>query len=372
MLVTLNYRVNVDGFLKLEGGDSDNGVRDMILGLTWVRDNIACFGGDPDNVTIFGQSGGGGKVTVLGQIPEAEGLFHKMIVMSGVLGGPLFHAPYDAKALVLEILSNLNIPETQVEQLEKVPTPQFIWAVNKAVKAREAQGDRINWAPQPNSYYTCDPLEGDFSAASLKVPTMVGSVFSEFSSFQSGPDYSALSTAEREELVKARFGAEGGEKILAAFRKAFPGMNEAYALHYDTAFLPPTVEYVEKKAKEASAPVYNYLFNLVFDLDGGRAAWHCSDIPYFFHNGGDGARLPPGGRRHAGPGDVRRLCELRPHRQPQLPGPAPVGALLRGEACHHGVRPHLRRQGEPPPGAAALGAPIPAALHPACPRPGGR
>ena len=205
--------------------------------------------------------------------------------MSGVLGGPLFHAPYDAKALVLEILSNLNIPETQVEQLEKVPTPQFIWAVNKAVKAREAQGDRINWAPQPNSYYTCDPLAGDFSAASLKVPTMVGSVFSEFSSFQSGPDYSALSTAEREELVKARFGAEGGEKILAAFRKAFPGMNEAYALHYDTAFLPPTVEYVEKKAKEASAPVYNYLFNLVFDLDGGRAAWHCSDIPYFFHNG---------------------------------------------------------------------------------------
>ena len=115
-----------------------------------------------------------------------------------------------------------------MEQLEKVPTPQFIWAVNKAVKAREAQGDRINWAPQPNSYYTCDPLVGDFSAASLKVPTMVGSVFSEFSSFQSGPDYSALSTAEREELVKARFGAEGGEKILAAFRKAFPGMKDVY------------------------------------------------------------------------------------------------------------------------------------------------
>lgn len=291
VVVTVNHRLNAFGYLDLSAfgekywNSVNVGMADLVEALRWVRDNIACFGGDPDNVTIFGQSGGGGKVTVLGQIPEAEGLFHKMIVMSGVLGGPLFHAPYDAKALALEILSNLNIPETQVEQLEKVPTPQFIWAVNKAVKAREAQGDRINWAPQPNSYYTCDPLEGDFSAASLKVPTMVGSVFSEFSSFQSGPDYSALSTAEREELVKARFGAEGGEKILAAFRKAFPGMNEAYALHYDTAFLPPTVEYVEKKAKEASAPVYNYLFNLVFDVDGGKAAWHCSDIPYFFHNG---------------------------------------------------------------------------------------
>ena len=58
---------------------------DLVEALRWVRDNIACFGGDPDNVTIFGQSGGGMKVTVLGQIPEAEGLFHKMIVMSGVV-----------------------------------------------------------------------------------------------------------------------------------------------------------------------------------------------------------------------------------------------------------------------------------------------
>ena len=223
-----------------------------------------------------------------------------MIVMSGVLGGPLFHAPYDAKALVLEILSNLNIPETQVEQLEKVPTPQIIWAVNKAVKAREAQGDRINWAPQPNSYYTCAPLAGDFSAASLKVPTMVGSVFSEFSSFQSGPDYSALSAAEREELVKARFGAEGGEKILAAFRKAFPGMNEAYALHYDTAFLPPTVRYVEKKAKEASAPGVQLPVQPGVRRGRRQGCLALLGHPLLLPQRGDGARLPPGGRRHAG------------------------------------------------------------------------
>ena len=82
VLVTLNYRVNVDGFLKLEGGDSDNGVRDMILGLTWVRDNIAAFGGDPARVTVFGQSAGGTHITSLLASPLARGLFSQAIIQS--------------------------------------------------------------------------------------------------------------------------------------------------------------------------------------------------------------------------------------------------------------------------------------------------
>ena len=95
----------------------------------------------------------------------------------------------------------------------------------------------------------------------------------------------ALTTQEREAHVKKLCGEEGGEKILAAYRRAFPGKNEVYAVDMDTMFLPGTLEYVKKKAREASAPVYNYLFAKVFDIDGGRAAWHCSDIPYFFRNG---------------------------------------------------------------------------------------
>lgn len=82
VLVTLNYRVNEDGFLKLEGGDSDNGVRDMILGLTWVRDNIAAFGGDPARVTVFGQSAGGTHITSLLASPLARGLFSQAIIQS--------------------------------------------------------------------------------------------------------------------------------------------------------------------------------------------------------------------------------------------------------------------------------------------------
>ena len=257
----------------------------LVEALRWVKENIAALGGDPENVTIFGQSGGGGKVTVLGQIPGAEDLFQKMIVMSGVIPAGDFDSDCSPKELVLEILKNLNIPESDAEKLEKVPVPQYIWAVNKACAALERQGKRVNWSPQPNKYYTCDPLVGDFSASALQKPTIVGTVLAEFGPVYDLGERDALTTQEREAHVKKLCGEEGGEKILAAYRKAFPGKNEVYAVDVDTMFLPGTLEYVKKKAREASAPVYNYLFTKVFDIDGGRAAWHCSDIPYFFHNG---------------------------------------------------------------------------------------
>lgn len=290
VVVTVNHRLNAFGYLDMSAfgekykNSVNVGMADLVEALRWVRDNIAQFGGDPENVTIFGQSGGGAKVTVLGQIPEADGLFHKAIVMSGVIApGGLLDAGNTGRELVLEILKNLNIPEDQAEKLEKTPVPQFIWAVNKAVKAFQKQGRYVNWAPRPNDYYVCDPLEDDFTAHSLTVPTMVGSVLAEFA-FGPGKDIGNMSEADSEKQVRDFYGPEGGEKILAAFRRAYPHTNPAFAVDMDDMFLPATVDYVKKKAKEASAPVYNYLFAKVFDYDGGKAAWHCSDIPFFFHN----------------------------------------------------------------------------------------
>lgn len=290
VVVSVNHRLNAFGYLDLSdfGEEYQNsvnvGMADLVEALRWVRDNIECFGGDPNNVTIFGQSGGGGKVTVLGQIPEAEGLFHKMIVMSGVISGHAFDTDCSSKELVLEIINTLHIAETDIEKLEKVPVPQYIWAVNKAVNVLAAKGKRVNWSPKPNNYYTCDPLEGDFSPSALKIPTMVGSVIAEFGMVQDYGERSQLTVEDREECVNKFFGEEGGPKILEAFRKVYPDINEVYATDLETAFLPSTVDYVQKKAKEASAPVYNYMFAKIFDYDGGRAAWHCSDIPFFFHN----------------------------------------------------------------------------------------
>ena len=290
VVVSVNHRLNAFGYLDMSAfgekywNSVNVGMADLVEALKWVRDNIQAFGGDPDNVTIFGQSGGGGKVTVLGQIPEADGLFHRMIVMSGVIPEGDFDSTCDPKAFVLEVLKILRIPEAEVERLEKVPVPQFIWAINEATKRFYQQGQRVGWAPKPNKYYLCDPLSGDFTAHSLKIPTMVGTVIAEFGMPQDYGVRSELSIEQREQIVREYYGEEGGQKILKAFRAVYPNTNEVYAVDLDGMFLPATVDYVKKKAAEASAPVYNYIFAKVFDYDGGRAAWHCSDIPYFFHN----------------------------------------------------------------------------------------
>ncbi len=290
VVVSVNHRLNAFGHMDLSSfgekywNSVNVGIADLVEALRWVRDNIAGFGGDPDNVTIFGQSGGGGKVTVLGQIPEADGLFHKAIVMSGVMTPGAFGGGADPRAFALEVLQTLHIPEDQVEKLEKVPVPQFIWAVNTVSKAFAKAGTPMSWEPQPNAYYLCDPLQGDFTPHALTVPTMVGSVIAEFART---PDLGVRDELTQEQRVQAiydRYGAEGGEKIRAEFQRLYPDLNEVYAIDLDGMFLPATWEYTKKKAKEASAPVYNYLFAKVFDVDGGRAAWHCSDIPYFFHN----------------------------------------------------------------------------------------
>ncbi len=291
VMVSVNHRLNAFGYMDMSpfGEQYKNsvnvGMADLVEALRWVKNNIAAFGGDPDNVTIFGQSGGGGKVTVLGQIPEAEGLFHKMIVMSGVIPADSFKTDVDSRELALAVMNELHIPEDQPEKLEKVPVPQFIWAVNRVVARYHKAGKKISWGPQPDDYYTCDPLEGDFSEYSLGIPTIVGTVLAEFGLPYDCGNRERMTQEEREAHVKEVFGEEGAKKILPLFRKYYPGKNEVYAVDLETVFLPATVEYVKKKAEKAKAPVYNYLFAKNFDVDNGKGAWHCSDIPYFLHNG---------------------------------------------------------------------------------------
>lgn len=290
VFVSVNHRLNAFGYLDLsdfgeEYRNSCNaGMADLVEALRWVRENIAAFGGDPDNVTICGQSGGGGKVTVLCQTPEADGLFAKAIVMSGVIPEKDFDTEVNRRELAERIMEELRIGDKDVKKLAKVPVPQYIWGVNRAIAYFHKQGKRVGWSPKPNDYYLCDPVSRDFTAHALTVPTMVGTVIGEFGVPLKLGERSEIPAAERERIVKEYYGEEGGEAILRAFRKVYPHTNEVYATDLDGMFLPDTLKYVKKKAVEASAPVYHYMFSKIFDYDGGRAAWHCSDIPYFLHN----------------------------------------------------------------------------------------
>jgi para-nitrobenzyl esterase len=291
VVVTLNHRLNILGYCDLSSyGDKyknsgNAGMADIVEALKWVRDNIAAFGGDPDNVTIFGQSGGGGKVTTLGQIPEAAGLFHRAVVMSGVVGG-LINEIRDDRIVIGGILEELSLKEREVEKLETVPfvvLSRAVARVGRKLYAKEGINLGMRWAPVPNDYYVGDPLRVGFTRYAKKVPTMVGSVIAEFSFGVNSAGKHKLSPAERRAKVVEKYGAYTDEAI-ELFKKAYPGKNEVDLLALDTMFRPAVLEYVEKKSQESSAPVYSYLFALDFDYDDGKPAWHCADIPFVFHN----------------------------------------------------------------------------------------
>ena len=141
--------------------------------------------------------------------------------------------------------------------------------------------------------------------------------------------------------MKEYYGEEGGQKILDAFRKVYPNTPVIYATDLENFFLADTVEYVKKKAAEASAPVYNYMFAKIFDYDGGRAAWHCADIPYFFHN----AQLIPICHQPGWEELERVMCgafvNFAKTGDPNVEGAAPLGALQRWQNADHGFRQHL-------------------------------
>lgn len=288
VVVSVNHRLNVFGFLDLSdfGGKYANsvnaGMADIVAALKWVKENIASFGGNPDNVTIFGQSGGGAKVTALGQIPEADGLFHRAMVMSGVLSDELMFSNVEPRELVLRLLKELGLGEDEVDQLQRIPTRKLTWAVNRAEAALAKEGKRICWGPKANDWYLGDPLKVGFSEHFKTIPTIVGTVFAEFDMEEPIVGKDSLTASERRAIVAERFGEEHADQVIRLFQEAYPEKNEVCACNLDTVFRPETLRYIRKKAAESTAPVYAYLFSAEFDYGGGKLAWHCSDLPFWF------------------------------------------------------------------------------------------
>ncbi|MBQ6678785.1 MAG: carboxylesterase/lipase family protein [Lachnospiraceae bacterium] len=296
VMVGVNHRLNVFGHLDMSpfGEKYKNsvnaGIVDLVASLRWIRDNIAGFGGDPDNVTIFGQSGGGGKVTTLGQAAEADGLFHKAIVMSGVFP-PSFGGRYpeaEPKEFVLEILSQLRLEEKDADELQKVPVPVLIAAVNRAVRAMGRKGKVVSWAPHKNDWYAGDPLVEGFRDHYKEVPTIVGTCFSEFMNAKTEKNKCCMTEEEKKAFLTAKYGENTG-KLIEMYRAAWPEKDLCYAAAMDYMTGPASVEYARKKSEGAHADNYEYLFAQDFDYDNGKPAWHCADIPFFF---GNAERIP--------------------------------------------------------------------------------
>src|SRR6185436_10415208 len=195
--------------------DSGNaGMLDIVAALQWVRDNIAAFGGDAGNVTIFGQSGGGGKVCTLMGMPAAKGLFHKAIAQSGsnVAGTSRTNATRSAQTF----LERLNVKPNQVGDLHRMPTEQLLGAIRGLNFAPVVDGKNLPAGP-------FDPVSSSLSAT---VPLLCGSMETEVAWTRGAViddiDDAALKTQVKQD-VRGISDAEA-DRLIAAYRKARPGI----------------------------------------------------------------------------------------------------------------------------------------------------
>jgi len=286
VVVTLNHRLNVFGFTYLAGlggekyADSGNvGMRDIVLALEWVRDNIASFGGDPGNVTIFGQSGGGGKVGTLLAMPAAKGLFHRAIAESGaaVTGVPREAATQSAEVFI----SKLGLKPADLDQLQKLPADQLIGAMRAAGNSLHL-APVVDGASLPANPYSSAPQ------LSAKVPLLTGSVETEVTFFPN-QQLDPIDDADLHARVKQVVGASDADvdSLIGVYRKGRPGISDIdlYLILASDNFRGDTIAQAEFKADVHAAPVFMYYFNWRSPVrDGKLRTFHTLEIPFVFDN----------------------------------------------------------------------------------------
>ena len=308
VVVTLNHRLNVLGFLDLSAyGDKyaksgNAGLLDLVAALQWVNKNIAAFGGDAQNVTIFGQSGGGGKVSTLLATPSAKGLYHKAIVQSGSMLRTM-DAKY-SRRIGAAVMDELGLKASQIDELQKMPYERLLAAGEKAVakvKAEVEKEDGIStfifgWAPTVDGdVLPAQPFDPQAPAQSKDVPVMIGTTLHEFTMSTYVPAFRTITKEKAVEFLKQRYG-DRTDDFLAAFEKAYPGYRPKDLVDVDFVFRPGAVEQARLKAAQQGAPVYMYMFAWESPvLDGMFRSTHCMEIPFAFNNAVAHASMTGGG-----------------------------------------------------------------------------
>jgi len=290
--VSLNHRLNIIGTLDLsaygpEYANSRNtGMADLVAALQWIHENIEAFGGDPGNVTIFGQSGGGGKVTRLMHMPAAKGLFHKVICESGSVVNYRDTDPAKViesqQAVAAETLRILGLDSSQMDKLKTVPYRDLLAAGNTAnqVVARQSGRQAMGWDPVADDHYVLR----EFCEWADSIPYIAGTVMTEFTSNLAKGELTKneWSPKEVDEHLAAAFGDKKDE-IVAEFRKVQPHKKIQDALFVDNRFRRGAKAMLARKLEKSTAPVYNYIFAYEYPVNGGITAFHCSEIAFVFH-----------------------------------------------------------------------------------------
>lgn len=296
VVVTLNHRLNALGFLDLSAfGDKyaksgNAGLLDLVAALQWVNKNIASFGGDAQNVTIFGQSGGGGKVSTLLATPSAKGLFHKAIIQSGSMLRTM-EATY-SRRIGTAVVEELGLKPSQLDQLQTIPYEKLLAAGETAIKKVKEQAEKegissfiFGWAPTVDGdVLPAQPFDPQAPAQSKDIPVMIGTTLHEFTMSTYVPAYRTITKEKAVEILKQKYG-EKTDDFLIAFEKAYPYYEPKDLLDVDVIFRPGAVEQARLKAAQQGAPVYMYLFTWESPvMNGSLRSTHCMEIPFVFDN----------------------------------------------------------------------------------------
>jgi len=285
--VTVNHRLNVFGYLHLGevfGADYAQsgvaGMLDIVQALEWVRDNIAAFGGDPRNVTIFGESGGGWKVSLLLAMPGARGLFHKAVIQSGpgLTGKPIAEADKVARQLLADL---------------GVETPQELAALPTEVISRasaKVPGDvmRLFTPVIDGTALPRHPFEPDASSLNADVPVLIGTNKDESTLFMLGhPKFGEFDEADLARHARTAAG-DKADALVTALRAAYPDYNPTHlASGCATAsgMWAGSIKLAERKAAQGAAPVWMYMLTWETPVSRGRLrSPHALEIPLVFDN----------------------------------------------------------------------------------------
>lgn len=289
VFVSVNHRLNAFGFTDFSGVDAkyedsgNAGTLDMVAALKWVNKNIANFGGDPNNVTIMGQSGGGAKVCTLVAMPETKGLVHKGVALSGNANNAL--AQSYSRELGKYIVKT---SKKTVEQLQQMPWRDYLALANAAAqefnKTQNMQGMRGGFAPVADGKHI--PAEGYFddpNAPSAQVPMIYCSTMAEFSPAMYDKSLEELDNEGLAKYLEQRYPGKAAA-VVAAYQKAFPEANAGDIIGMATSPRTGIIKNIGIKAKQG-APVYLAWFGFNPPTFNGRArAFHCIDICFWFRN----------------------------------------------------------------------------------------
>ena len=283
--ITINHRLNILGYIDLTalGGKYAQSVnlghQDIVKALEWIRDNIEKFGGDPNQVTIGGQSGGGGKVSTALAMPSAKGLFKRAVVQSGStlrVGDSEF-----SRKLGLAVLDELGVKPAQAEaKLGTFTYEELVEAGNRASRKVATAGVRAGFGPVMDGNIVAEhPFDPEATAISKDIPMLIGTDFNEFTF-----DISEEKTeAEVKTALTERMGEEKAVKFMEEFKKAFPDEPAKAMLYMDLRFRSGAVQQAAAKSRQNGAKAYLYQFTWKPE-NNVLGASHGMELPFMFNN----------------------------------------------------------------------------------------